>query len=77
MNQITEDAHSRARQNSTPEDSCGATPAIPIQTIVMGYGAEQEDSNVCQEIIQTVVMDIVKLAAITTKGEGKGRSQDI
>ena len=25
-----------------------------------GYGAEQEDSTVCQEIIQTVVMDIVK-----------------
>lgn len=40
--------------------SCGATPAIPIQTIVMGYGAEQEDSTMCQEIIQKMVMDIVK-----------------
>ncbi|KAL6203009.1 hypothetical protein ACLB2K_026713 [Fragaria x ananassa] len=47
----TVDAHSR---------SCGATTAIPIQTIVMGYGADQEDLNVCQEIIQIVVMDIVK-----------------
>ena len=26
----------------------------------MGYGEEREDSTVCQEIIQTVVMDIVK-----------------
>ncbi|KAL6211391.1 hypothetical protein ACLB2K_016618 [Fragaria x ananassa] len=56
----TVDTHSRARQTSTPEDSYGATLAIPIQTIVMGYGAEQEDSTMCQEIIQTVVMDIVK-----------------
>ncbi|KAL6196416.1 hypothetical protein ACLB2K_032031 [Fragaria x ananassa] len=56
----TVDAHSRARQTSTPEDSCGATPAIPIQMIVMGYGEEREDSTMCQEIIQTVVMDIAK-----------------